>query len=156
MPVCDERAEPAAERAEHVAAQADGGGDEDEETGERLEGAGDRAEDQPGDETGRGGEQMRDEARSDPGWIRANERAEPPHEAEMTQHCVDSEARLHHRLQAMPSTERQPPPGYLCVSGSRGSAAASAGDEGERLDAARQQVDHALVALEQAAHHQRR
>ena len=32
------------ERAEHVAPHADGGGDEDEQTGEGFEGAGDRAE----------------------------------------------------------------------------------------------------------------
>ena len=82
----DERAEPAAERAEHVAAQADGGGDEDEEAGKLLEGPGDGAEDESGDETSGGGEQVRDEARSDSGWIRANERAEPPHEAGETRH----------------------------------------------------------------------
>ena len=37
-PVRDERAEPAAERAEDVAAQPDGRGDEDEETGKELRG----------------------------------------------------------------------------------------------------------------------
>ena len=82
----DERAEAAAERAEDVAAQADGRGDEDEQTGEQLEGVGDRAEDEPGYETSCSGEQVRDEARSDSGWIRAYERAEPPHEAGEARH----------------------------------------------------------------------
>ena len=82
----DERAETAPERAEDVAAQSHGRGDEDEETGKELEGVGDRAEDESGYEAGAGGEQVRDEARSDPGWIRAYERAEPPHEAGKARH----------------------------------------------------------------------
>ena len=69
-------AEAAAERAEHVAPHADGGGDEDEQTGECFEGAGDRAEGQPGDQVTARAEQERVEARSDPGGVRAQQRAE--------------------------------------------------------------------------------
>jgi hypothetical protein len=47
---------------------------------------GDRAEDEAGYEAGGSSEQVRDEARSDTGWVRAYERAEPPHEAGKTRH----------------------------------------------------------------------
>ena len=76
VPVCTAVPESAAERAEHVAAHADGGGDEDEEAGKGFEGAGDRAERQPGDQVTARAEQERVEARSDPGGVRAQQRAE--------------------------------------------------------------------------------
>jgi hypothetical protein len=84
---CDCRAEAAAQRAEDVAAQADGRRDEDEQTGKLLERPGDGAEDQAGCKPRRRGEQVRDKARSHTGRIRADERAEPPHEAEAARHC---------------------------------------------------------------------
>ena len=72
----DRSAEAAPERAEHVAAHADGGGDEDEEAGKGFERAGDRAERQPGNQVTARAEQERVEARSDPGGVRAQQRAE--------------------------------------------------------------------------------
>ena len=72
----DRSAEAAPQRAEHVAAHADGGRDEDEEAGKGFERAGDRAERQPGNQVTARAEQERVEARSDPGGVRAQQRAE--------------------------------------------------------------------------------
>jgi len=58
------------------AAHADGGGNEDEEAGKTFERAGDRAERQPGNQVTARAEQERVEARSDPGGVRAQQRAE--------------------------------------------------------------------------------
>ena len=63
----DRGAETAAQRAEHVAAHADGGGHEHEQAGERLEGAGDRSEDQTGEKVTARADEERDEACSDRG-----------------------------------------------------------------------------------------
>ena len=59
VPVWIGGAQPAAERAEDVAAHADGGGDEHEQAGEGFEGAGDRAERQPGEQVTARAEQER-------------------------------------------------------------------------------------------------
>ena len=74
-PGVDRGAEPAAHRAEHVAAHADRGGNEHEQAGQRFEGSGDRPERQPGEEVTARADQERDEARSDTGGVRAQQRA---------------------------------------------------------------------------------
>ena len=105
----DERAETAAERAEDVAAQPDGRRDEDEQTGQLLERARDGTEDQPGGEPGGRGEKMRDEASADTGWIGADERADPPQEAEAAAALLWTRRfAAHHRHQGMDSIGAEP------------------------------------------------
>ena len=69
-------AEPAAERAEDVAAHADRGRDQDEQARKRGEGVGDRGEREAGDEIAARRDQKREEARPDSGEVRAEERDE--------------------------------------------------------------------------------
>ena len=92
----DSGAEAAAERAEHVAAHADGGGDEDEQTGEGFEGAGDRAERQPGDEVTARAEEEREKPARTPA---ASERNSARKRAKTARHdCNIGTRRLVHFL----------------------------------------------------------
>ena len=107
----DRGAEAAAQCTEHVAAHADGGGNEDEESGKLFERAGDRAERQPGEEVTARADEERDEARSDADPVRAQQRAQardggPPR----TQHWSTSysEARSSHVSVAVPGRHRCP------------------------------------------------
>src|SRR5215210_3655859 len=84
----DRGAEAASESAEDVPPHADRGGNEHEEAGERLEGAGDGAERQPGNEVATRREQERDEPRSDPGRVGANDGDETPKEARTSDHVL--------------------------------------------------------------------
>src|SRR4029079_2803498 len=82
-------AEPAAEAAEDVAAHADRGRDQDDQSGERGERVGDRSEREPGYEIAARGDEERDEAGADSGEVRAHERDEP--RADETREAKQSE-----------------------------------------------------------------
>src|SRR6266446_2237504 len=69
-------AQAASEGAEHVAAHADRGRDEDDQTGQELKRVGDGGEREAGDEIAARGDQERDEARPDPREVRAEKRDE--------------------------------------------------------------------------------
>ena len=75
----DRGAEAAAERAEDVAAHADRGRARARAGREAFERAGDRAEREAGDEVAARRDQERDEARTDPGRVRAYERDRSAH-----------------------------------------------------------------------------